>query len=288
MLAALLFSSAIALTFDDLPGTAFPARDRCDAVALRRWNEKLLSTLRTHRVPAIGFVNSGRDCVRRDLPSILEPWLRSGNQLGNHTAHHVDLNIVSPKEFERDVIAGEWPLLDLLKAHHQELVWFRYPFLRTGPSRTVRDEVASFLKERGYRNAVVTLDSDEYLYNNAYAASLDAHDAAHAARIAAAYLRFMAAITAFFETRTKEVVGRPIPHVLLLHVSALNADHLDELLKVFERRGYRFVTIEEAMRDPAYSLPDGYAGTKGLSWIHRWGVAKGMPIVREPEAKIPD
>jgi len=287
MLAALLFSSAIALTFDDLPGTSFPGNDRCDAAAVRAWNEKLLSALRKHRAPAIGFVNSGRECMRRDLASILGLWLRNGEELGNHTAHHVDLNAISPSEFERDVIEGESPLRQLLKANGQKLVWFRYPFLRTGLKRSVRDEVASFLRERGYRNALVTLDSDEYLYNNAYAAALAANDGAHAARIAAAYLHFMDDITTFYEKRTNEVVGHPIPHVLLLHVSALAADRLDDLLTMLERRGYRFVTIDEAMRDPAYSLPDGYAGKQGLSWIHRWGVAKGMPIVWEPDAKIP-
>ena len=288
MLAALLFSSAIALTFDDLPGTSFPGNERCDAAAVRAWNEKLLSALRKHHAPAIGFVNSGRECMRRDLASVLGLWLRDGEELGNHTAHHVDLNATSPGDFERDVIEGESPLRRLLKANGRKLVWFRYPFLHTGPTRSVRDEIASFLRGRGYRDAAVTLDSDEYLYNNAYAAALGAHDGAHAARIAAAYLRFMEDITAFYEKRTNEVVGHPIPHVLLLHVSALAADRLDELLTMFERRGYRFITIDEAMRDPAYSLPDGYAGKQGLSWIHRWGVAKGMPIIREPDAKIPE
>jgi peptidoglycan/xylan/chitin deacetylase (PgdA/CDA1 family) len=288
MLAALLFSSAIALTFDDLPGTSFPGNERCNAVAVRAWNEKLLSALRKHHAPAIGFVNSGRECMRRDLASILRLWIRNGEELGNHTAHHVDLNAIPPSEFEQDVIEGESPLRGLLDANGKTLVWFRFPFLHTGPTIAVRDEVSSFLTERGYRHAVVTMDSDEYLFNNAYATALAAHDHAHAKRIAAAYLRFMEDITAFYEKRTNEVVGHPIPHVLLLHVSALAADHLDDLLTTLERRGYRLVTIDEAIRNPAYSLPDGYAGRKGLSWIHRWGVAKGMPIVWEPDAKIPE
>jgi len=287
MLAALLFSSAVALTFDDLPGTSFPASDRCEPAAVRAWNEKLLRTLKQHHAPAIGLVNSGH-CVGRDLASILDLWIRSGQQLGNHTAHHVDLNDLTPREFERDVVAGESTLRDVVEAHHQRLVWFRYPFLHTGTSAKVRDTVESILTKHGYRNAVVTLDSDEFLYNNAYAAALGAHDTGHAARIAAAYIQFMDSIVAFYEKRTVEVVGHPIPHVLLLHVSSLNADHLDDLLKMFERRGYRFVTIEEAMRDPAYSLRDGYAGKRGLSWIHRWGLAKGMPIVWEPDVQIPN
>ena len=283
MLAALLLSSAIAVTFDDLPGVAVPASDRCDGAALRRWNEKLLAVLRRHKTPALALVNSGRACVGHDLASILEAWLRDGHSIGNHTAHHPDLNSIPPEEFEHEIVQGESPLRDLLRHHSQRLTWFRYPMLHTGPTVAVRDRIARFLVARGYRNAVVTIDSEEYLYNNAYADALSAHDHARAERIAAAYLPFMKSITAFFEQRALDVVGRPITHVLLLHMSALNADHLDELLTMLERRGYRFVTIEEAMRDPAYTLRDGYVGRKGISWIHRWGLAKGMPIVWEPE-----
>ncbi|MEO6259361.1 MAG: hypothetical protein ABIP63_03390 [Thermoanaerobaculia bacterium] len=49
MLAALLFIGAMALTRDDIPGAAVPARDRCSAVALGQWNAKLLAVLRRHR-----------------------------------------------------------------------------------------------------------------------------------------------------------------------------------------------------------------------------------------------
>jgi peptidoglycan-N-acetylglucosamine deacetylase len=267
VLPALLFSSAIALTFDDLPGTSYAE------------HEKLLAALRKHQAPAIGFVNSAQRS-KDEVASIVALWLRNGQQLGNHTAHHVDLNKVTAEEFERDVIEGEATL--------PKRAWFRYPYLHTGTSLAVKDAVASLLTKRGYRNAVVTLDSDEYLYNNAYAAALEKHDIAHAQRIAAAYLDFMGSIVTFYEKRTNEVVGHPIPQVLLLHASALSADHLDELLNMLERRGYAFVTLDQAMRDPAYALPDNYAGSRGLSWIHRWGLAKGMPLVMEPDAKIPN
>lgn len=260
MFAALLLSSAIALTFDDLPGPN------------AQWNEKVLATLRKHHAPAIGFVNAA---VHPQNAPALDLWLRDGHPLGNHTGHHLDLNKVSVAEFERDVIAGE--------TLPRKPVWFRYPFLHTGPTRAVRDEVAAFLQKRGYRNAVVTLDSEEFLYAKAYGSVYPEH----AQLIAKAYIPFMESIVAFFEKRTIEVVGHPIPQVLLLHMSALNADHLDELLTMLERRGDHFVTLEEAMRDPAYALPDGYVGKQGLSWIHRWGVAKGMPVIHEPDAKVP-
>lgn len=70
--------------------------------------------------------------------------------------------------------------------------------------------------------------------------------------------------------------------VLLLHANQLNADSMPELLAMMRRRGYQFVTLETALQDPAYRLPDEYVGTGGFSWIHRWSKTKGMPGNGEP------
>jgi hypothetical protein len=93
----------------------------------------------------------------------------------------------------------------------------------------------------------------------------------------------MESVVAFFEKRTVEVVGRDIPHVLLIHANHLNRDLGGELVRMFRRRGYKFISLEEALRDDAYRLPDEYAGPGGFSWIHRWSITKGMPNKGEPE-----
>lgn len=277
MLAALLFSSAVALTFDDIPGSAIPRTRSCIET-----NRKVLATLRKHRAPALGLVNTSKPC---DLVPVLNAWLDAGNDLGNHTFSHPDVNAMALAAYEKDVIRGESPLRELLAKRGRKLRYFRHPQLHTGNSPEVKDELAAFLRKRDYTIAPVTIDSDEWVFAAAYSRALERKDTAAAKRVADAYVPFMESIVSFFETRTKEVVGRPIPHVLLLHVNALNADRLDELLRMFERRGYRFITVDEALRDPAYALPDGYVGPRGISWIHRWGVAKGMPIVWEPDAQ---
>jgi len=274
MLAAVALT--VALTFDDLPSQALPRTEGCNAL---RWNRKLLSVLRRHRAPAIGFVNTAKDC---DLEPVLNAWLDAGQDLGNHTFSHRDLNTTPIPEYEEDIIRGESPLREILARHGKTLRYFRYPMLHTGTSRETRDKVANFLRERHYIDAVVTLDNQDYLFAKAYARALDQHDTAEAKRIADSYVPYMESTLKFLEKRTVEVIGRPIPQILLLHMNALNADKLDDLLRMFERRGYRFITIDEALHDPAYALPDGYVGAKGLSWIHRWGVAKGMPVLLEP------
>jgi hypothetical protein len=90
-------------------------------------------------------------------------------------------------------------------------------------------------------------------------------------------------VVAFFERRSVEVVGREFPQIMLLHASELNSRMMPEILKMFRRRGYRFVSLAEALQDNAYRLPESYIGPGGFSWIHRWSMAKGMPNQGEPD-----
>jgi hypothetical protein len=48
--------------------------------------------------------------------------------------------------------------------------------------------------------------------------------------------------------------GREIPYVLLLHIGAFDAKMLPKLLQLFRDRGFTFITLEEAERDPVYDV----------------------------------
>ena len=90
-------------------------------------------------------------------------------------------------------------------------------------------------------------------------------------------------VTAFFEQRAVETLGREPAQILLIHANRLNADHMPQLLGVYRRRGYKIVSLEEALRDPAYRLPDEFAGEQGISWLHHWSRTKGLPDKWEPD-----
>jgi hypothetical protein len=67
----------------------------------------------------------------------------------------------------------------------------------------------------------------------------------------------------------------------------LNAATIAELVAATKRRGYRFISLDEAMRDPAYARgAEGYSGRYGPSWLHRWAMAEKKPkefYAGEPE-----
>ena len=86
----------------------------------------------------------------------------------------------------------------------------------------------------------------------------------------------------FYEGLSRDVFGREIPQVLMLTTSPVVADQFDELASMLKRRGYRFVTLEEALRDEAYTQPDTYTGEWGISWLQRWAITRGGEFRQEP------
>ena len=266
----------VAITIDDLPrggdGGAY------DLAGMRDMTKKLLRPFREQKIPVIGFVNAGRVKIdEQGLRTILDLWLDAGADLGNHSYSHPDINSVPLDVYTADIVRGEGPIRAALAARGKTLLYYRHPFLHTGPTPETKKGMQEFLDQHGYRVAPVTLDDADYEYAVAYLMP-DLR-----ARVQREYVPYMESIVDFFEKRSVEVAGHEIPQILLIHASQMNADLMPELLGMFRKRGYEFVTLAQALKDPAYQLPEGYVGRGGFSWIHRWSKTKGMAPKGEPD-----
>jgi peptidoglycan/xylan/chitin deacetylase (PgdA/CDA1 family) len=278
----------VAITFDDLPIAGVLPRDIHSSRELTR---KLLAGVAAHHAPAIGFVNedklNGADgAVDPQRVDLLRQWLDAGLELGNHAYSHPDLHLLPLDAFEADVLKGERVTRPLASARGRTLRFFRHPFLHTGRDLETKTGFERFLGDHGYRVAPVTIDNDEYIFAGAYDRSAARGDASASRRVADAYVPYMEAKVDFFERNSRELFGREMRQVLLIHANMLNADRFGELAAMFERRGYRFVTLERALEDPAYGSADTYTGAGGITWIHRWALTKKVPktfFAGEPE-----
>lgn len=266
----------VAITIDDLPrgGDGGPR----DLAAVRAMTEQLLKPLREQRVPVIGFVNAGRqEFGAQGLREILDLWLDSGADLGNHSYSHLNINNVPLEEYTADILKGEPILRAALAAHGRKLEFYRHPFLFTGPTIEIKKGIQQFLDAHGYRVAPVTLDNSDYEFAALYTRP------EYKDRVKREYVPYMESVVSFFERRSVEIVGREIPQILLIHASQLNADMLPDLLSMFRRRGYNFISLDRALADEAYTLPEEYVGRNGFSWIHRWSKTKGTAPSAEPD-----
>ena len=268
----------VAVTFDDLPAT------QGDYGLMKRITDSLLAKLRIEKVPAIGFVTEyrladGQEKIRRT--ALLKQWLDNGHDLGNHSFSHVSIDRSTVKQYTDDVIRGETVVRQLLKDKGKQLVYYRHTQLRTGPTEEYRMQLASFLKNHGYTVAPVTVDNNDFLFTIAYSRAKQKGDAALQKRIVDTYIDYMESVFAHFEKLSRDFLGREIKQTLLLHANEINADHFDKLAAMLRKRGYRFITLDEALTDPAYKLPEAQS-TRGLSWLHRWMLAKGLEMREEP------
>jgi peptidoglycan/xylan/chitin deacetylase (PgdA/CDA1 family) len=278
-------SRTVALTFDDLPATAGRV---ATLTALRTMTDRLLATLVREGVPAIGFVNEMGLAVPGEVEArtaLLEAWLDAGFELGNHTYSHVSIDRVPFEVYRQDVIRGEVITRRLLEERGQRLRYFRHPQLQTGSTPEYKAALDELLAERGYRVAPVTVDHNDFIFADVYRRAMGRGDLATAERVRTPYVPYLEAVTAHFETLSRQSLGYEIPQIFLLHANELNADSLADVIAMLRRRGYRFITLDAALEDPAYALPAAMSA-RGLSWLHRWMLARGLPVQDEPREPV--
>ena len=281
----------MAITVDDLPVSqpSWHTNQQMDQITT-----DVLATFAKHGVTAVGFVNEGKvevdGNVDRFRVGILERWLGAGLELGNHGYAHLDLHRVPPDEWMADVVRGERTTKRLLEEHDMELRYFRHPFLHTGMSVEIQADTGEFLRERGYTVAPVTIDNSEWVYGRAYSKAFNDDDNELKERIGRDYVRYMLDVVTFYEGQSDAIVGRQIPQVLLVHAYALNADWLGELLTALERRGYEWISLEEALEDPVYDRAiDGWTGRGGITWLHRWAITEDLDrSIFQGEPTVPE
>lgn len=265
----------VAVTIDDLPSAT---ADRLPTADITAMTAKLLGTLRDQKIPVVGFVNEKKLYKPGEVDErikALQMWVDYGFELGNHTFGHASLNQVGLKAWEDDVIQGETVTKMLLAQHKMKLRYFRHPYLDTGRDLLTRREAEAFLVERGYRIAPVTLDGWDWMFAGLYEDAKKRNDTALQAQIVKEYLAYHDAVFAYEEQLSAKIVGYEPRQILLLHASNLEADHIAELMDVLRKRGYRFITLGDALGDPAYSLPDTYVGEEGTGWIDHWAISQG-------------
>lgn len=272
----------IAITIDDLP---WQRSGQVPISALPERHRQLMAQLRQAGVPVIGFVNEEKlvvdGQVQAERVAMLRDWLDAGFELGNHTYSHADLHVVGLAAFQDEILRGEQVLRPLLAEYGMVPQWFRHPYLRAGQTPEERAQLSRFLGDRGYRIAPVTVDNGEWVWAFAYANVLDGQAdtperTAVLRRLRAGYIPYMLNKVDYFERQSQALLGYNLPQIWLLHANELNAVAYADLIVGVQRRGYRVVTLAEAMIDPAYARgEDGYNGRFGPSWLHRWAMAEG-------------
>lgn len=275
----------VAVTFVSLPavGTYYNPRAEKDT-------RRLLASLASENIPAVGFVNENQlynedegGKLDAERVRLLQLWLDAGHELGTQTRAHTNLYKASLEAFQQDVLRGEEVTGRLMRERGRSLRYFSYPFLNTGPNPETKEAAEKFLAARGYAIHQVTIDNYDWLFGRVYAQARRVEDEETMKRVTDEYVPYMERMFEYFEELSRDSLGYELPQVLLLTASALNAHKMDDLISMMKRRGYEFITLEQALRDKAYRQPTKLTGPWGISWLERWAIDRGQKLKREPE-----
>ena len=270
----------VALTFDDLPShsTLPPNLSRVDIARM------IISDLRSaHALKTYGFVNAGKlEKIPADI-EVLKMWRAAGFPLGSHTYSHMSLTANSVEDFEQDIRKNE-PVLESLMAG-DDWHWFRYPFLWEGDTFEKRRAIRAYLAANGYRVAQVTLDFEDYAWNDPFARCAAKNDAAAIERLKILYMTTAVEYIRLGQTMSMQIYGRNIKHVLLLHLGGFETVMLPQLLNYLKSQGFSLITLEEAENDPAYQSDPNIASKWGGTLLEQMMDATHLKI--PPHAEKP-
>ncbi|MCP4901441.1 MAG: polysaccharide deacetylase family protein [bacterium] len=254
-------SREMALTLDDLPTV------RQGETSQQKQREiffSILSTLDEFTVEATGFV-VGKKIVDQHHEELIREFKRRGHTIGNHSYSHFDLNKTQVEDYVADIMRCD----EVLKPYLDEVKYFRYPLLHRGNSEQKKQAVYKLLSHHKFVIAPVSIDNNDFLFNvPAREASL-AGDREEFERIRHEYLAHMRERIMHFEELAHRKLGREMKHILLLHMSFASSEFLPDLLQQLRGEGWSFISLEEALKDPVYLVPDDYSGPKGLGWMER-------------------
>lgn len=284
IVATLCRAQKVAITFDDLPMNG----DLPPGVTRVQIAHHAIAILRArHLPPAYGFVNAKKLEGSPDAAEALKLWAES-EPFGSHTYSHINLTDNPSEAFERDIEQNE-PALELLAGKNSNWHWFRYPFLHEGDTVEKRRAVRSYLQAHGYRIAQVTLDWEDYLWNSAYARCVSKNDAKSIEWLRTSYLQTEEAYLDLGKQLATLVYGHDINHVLLLHLGAFSSTILPDAFDLMHKKGFTFVTLEEAESDPVYDGDPDVGSKYGGTLLELWIEAKKIkfpPVMEKPYKEL--
>ncbi len=263
---------SLALTFDDGPDAV-----KLGAAAVAE-SDAILAALAAAKLKSVLFVEGKRVDSPEGLAAVAA-WGKAGHLVANHTYSHHSLSApaTTVAAFEADVVRNE----DLLGALPGFTRLFRFPFLKEGETAEKRDAFRAFLRARGYRSGRTTIDASDWYFDERFRAWLTAYPGGDRARFRDAYLAHLLDRAQYYDALSKRVLGRSVKHTLILHVNAVNAAFLPDVIRMFRSRGWKLIDAARAFRDPVFDeqprvLPAG----ESLIWS--LAKAKGVPDLRYP------
>jgi len=225
----------IAVTIDDLPFVGANSGERGLQRTTDRFNN-IVNALVENQVPATGFIIGG--AIGKGQWELLERFKQQGFTLGNHTYTHISLSRVGAEKYIADLDKADQKLTSIMTTPK----YFRYPYLDEGKGEN-RTQVYDYLSTHQYTIAPVTIDSKDYSFNERL---LRINWRNRDTRLNSIKQDYLGYINRQID-RAEKMHQDNYPEILLIHANLINSHAMGDVIQLFKKRGYRFISLDEAI-----------------------------------------
>lgn len=222
----------LAITIDDLP---FVGESKNFHLSM------IIDAIKASSVPATGFVIA-KEVTANNLPT-LQKFHDAGLGLGNHTTTHANLNRVSADRYIQEIAEADKILSPVLT----EPKYFRYPYLVMGDGFK-KERVMHYLSSKNYQIAPISIDSKDFVFNQLLLSVPESERRHFLTVLKPCYLDFIWQQTLKAEEHSRYARKPHQAQILLIHANLLNAYVLPDIINLFKQNGFRFVSLEEALK----------------------------------------
>ena len=269
-------AKSVALSFDD-------GLDPSINSEAQQINENILSTLKQNKIHAIFYPSISKIGGAEGL-NIVSNWGKQGHRIGNHGNLHLNLNKneVNLPDYLQDMQEGHQAFSSL----EGFVPRYRFPFLKEGNTLEKRDGVRKWLTINNYQSGAVSIDASDWYYNQLFLKYQQEKDQASLEKLKQAYIFHLLDRAKYYDNLALETLGRSPKHVLLLHVRAINAAWLRDIINSFKAEGWEFIDSDTVYQDAIYKVQPNLLPA-GESII--WNIAQiyGVNNLRYPAEDAP-
>ena len=246
-------------------------------------NQRILAQLEQHQLKSMIYPSVIKIGDYAGL-QLVAAWGEQGHQIGNHSELHLNLNkdSVTSQQYIDGIQRAEY-VFQPLKGWTAR---YRYPFLKEGNTLEKRERVADYLQQHGYQSGAVSIDASDWFYNLKYLSYQKQGKTAQLNQLKQAYIQHLLGRATYYDQLAIETLGYSSKHVLLLHVNAINAAFLTDVIQAFRVQGWQWIDTADAYTDPMYQQRPNILPA-GESII--WSLAKqrGQAQLRYPAEDAP-
>jgi hypothetical protein len=134
--------------------------------------------------------------------------------------------------------------------------YFRFPYLKPNRDPQTRDQVRAYLKKHNYLEVSGTIDCQDNRFSQLSCAAQARGDQTCVNLIKANFKTLLLDKTLKARRAAKKLADRDVKHILIVGATQFTSDNLSEILAWYRSLGVKFITLEEALRDPFHTALD--------------------------------